>query len=243
MLNLLSSSLPAIIDIVVVILILLFAILGFAKGFINTFLKSFGSLISLILSVLLCATVVNFLSEQFFVGATIAERLVKTVNKIFGEELMSQPLGSASELSLKDSGVAGWIIKNLFQIKDNGAYPEGTTLGGAISQIFAYYILIAIVFVVLFIIFKVLCFLIMKFAIKMQERKMVGTADRVLGLFLGLIMGISFVQGTLFAIQSLPIGFIQDLSLAIDNSVITNFISNINLYSVILDSIKKIIIR
>ena len=88
----------------------------------------------------------------------MAERLVKTVNRIFGEELMSQPLESASELSLKDGGVAGWIIKNLIQIKDTGAYPEGATLGVAISQIFAYYILIVIVFVVLFIIFKVLFF-------------------------------------------------------------------------------------
>jgi len=243
MVNLLSSSLPAIIDIVVVLLILLFAILGFAKGFVNTFLKSFGTIISLLLSVLLCATVVNFLSEQYSLGVGLSNKLLGTVNSIFGEELMSLPIEATGGEALKEGGISGWIITNLLQIKENGAYPQGATIGQAISQVFAYYIWYAIIFIFLFIIFKVLCFLLIKFVVKLQEKKIIGTTDRVFGLFLGLIKGILYIQGTLFALQSIPLGFIQSFNLAVDSSVITNFISNINIYGVIVDAMKNIVIR
>lgn len=243
MVNLLSSSLPAIIDIVVVLIILLFMVLGFAKGFINTFLKSFGTIISLIIAVLLCATVANFLSSEFSLQTSLANKLIGTVNSIFGEELMARPLETATESSFSSGLIAGWIIKSVLQIKDAGYYPVGTTLGMATAQVFAYYVLILISFVILFIILKILCFLLEKFALKLHKRKIIGLVDRIFGIVLGLIRGLLFVQIVILTIQAIPIAFIQNISSAIESSVITAFISDINIYGIIIDSLKNIVIK
>lgn len=243
MVNLLSSSFPAVIDIVVVLIILLFTVLGFAKGFINTFLKSFGTIISLIIAVLLCATVTNFLSNEFSLQTSLANKFIGTVNSIFGEELMASPLETATENSFSSGLIAGWIIKSVLQIKDAGNYPEGTTLGVATSQVFAYYVLVIISFVILFIILKILCFLLAKFALKLHQRKIVGLVDRMFGLALGFIRGLLFIQIIILSIQAIPIGFIQNISSAIESSVVTAFISDINIYGVMIDSLKNIVIK
>ena len=113
----------------------------------------------------------------------------------------------------------------------------------ATTQVFAYYVLLLISFVVLFIILKILCFLLAKFALKLHQKKIIGLVDRIFGLALGLIRGLLFVQMAILSIQTIPIAFIQNISSAIESSVITAFISDINIYGIIINSLKNIVIK
>lgn len=237
---LMSSSLGAIIDIAALAILVIFSIIGLIKGFAKTFISIFGTLISLLLAVLLCSSVAKFLQNQFGFINTVTNWVSGIVSKIFGDTIANTTLNQAVESELSQAGVASWIVKIIMEAQADTTIPLDTTLNQIISPTLAYYIVCFISAVGLFILFKILLFLLGEVVKKFSAIKIIGAIDKVLGLLLGLIRGVVVVQLAVFALNVIPLSFTQQISAEIINTKILKFITDINLFDIILKSLSSV---
>lgn len=237
---LLNSTASAIIDVVALAILVIFAISGLTKGFVKTFVSVFGTIISLLLAVLLCSQCANFLQNQFGFITTVTEKVSNVVNSVFGEELANTTLNNAIESSLSESGLSSWLIKIILEAKNDGTIPMDTTLNQIISPALAYYTVCGISIVLLFVVFKILLFILGDMTKKLSALSLVGAVNKALGLLLGFVRGVIIIQFAVIIINALPIGFVQQLSLVAQNSKIVGFICNINIFDIIIKSISHL---
>ncbi len=227
----------AIVDLVALGLIVLFCVWGLIRGFVKVFISIFGRILSLLLAVLLCSSMAVFLSETFGLTNTIASWLMGVVSNIFGDELANTTLLEATESSLNNFSISSWLVKIILEAKNSGDIAQTTTLNQIISPALAHYIVLVISAVILYIIFRIIFFIVGEIVSKLHKIKLIGSVDKSLGAVLGLIWGIISVQVIVFVINVIPLGFFQEISVAIDQSAVTSFISSINLFGFIISSI------
>lgn len=236
----LNSSSSAIIDVVALSLLVVFAVLGLKNGFIKTFVKVFGTIISLLIAVMLCSKCANFLENQFGLISKITEKVSGVVSNIFGDEIVNMTLGHAQDAELSELGLSGWLIKIVMQAKTDGTIPLDTTLNQIISPVLSYYIACGISVIFLFILLKIILFIIGDLTEKLGAIYVVGALNKALGFILGLIRGVVMIQFAVIIIKIIPLGFIQSLYVELNNSVVVGFIDKINLFDIIINSFAKL---
>lgn len=225
----------AIINIVALALILICATIGIVKGFSKTFISTFGTLIALVIAALLSPKTASSLEDLLGAISFFSEKVSGTLSGIFGEEIMN---ATVNDLSIgKINSIPSWIASIILNAANDGSVDQTMTLSDAITPIFGYYITVAISFIILFILFKIIIFLIERFISKITRIRIVGIFDRILGGILGLINGIIFVQFLIMLFSILPIGFAQNIALEIEKSSICSFLSSFNLFFVIFGKI------
>ena len=225
----------AIIDMVALVLILLFAIVGAKKGFIRSFISFFGTLLSLIFALLLCGVVTSFLEEHFSLVTTISNSINGSISSMFGETIMNTPLSSVSEGGLSGAGIAGWIVNIIIKLQGNNL-PADTTIGQILPPTFAYYIVILISIIIMYILFKIIFYIIGRIA-KDKKSPFATKPDRFFGFLLGIFQGVLFVELLVLVINIIPLNFVQDVALGIKDAPFTNFLSSINLLSYIMNAV------
>ncbi len=234
MYNLLAGlSTGAIIDIVALAVIIVFAIIGLIQGFTKTFVSAFGGILALLLAGLLCGSMANFLEDKFSFITSVAGKLGGVMKNVFGE-VVDIPVGDSSEAILTKQGVAMWLVKMIFSIKEE--VPPETTVNSIICPIFAYYVVVIISFVALFILFKILFALLSRIVKSLYVFKLVLATDKILGLALGLVRGVIIVQILILVVNVIPISFFQNIAANIQYANFTNFINTINIFNVIINS-------
>lgn len=241
MFNLLLISGPgAIIDVVALAVLVFFAISGVKHGFVKTFVKVFGTIISLLLAVMLCSKCALFLEGQFGFITLITEKVSGVVTNIFGETVANTTLNDAVESYLSELGLSGWLIKIIMQTKADGSIPMDTTLNQIISPALSFYIACGISIVLLYIIFKILLFILGDLTEKFSALNILGATNKILGLALGIIRGIIIIQISIIIINIIPLGFMQRFSIEISNSAVAGFINKINIFDIIVKSFSKL---
>lgn len=234
---LLASSGSATANIVALVFVLGFTLYGFIRGFAKTFVSMFGTILSLLFAILLCGSVANFLQNKFSLVSNIAGKLGNVLTNIFGDTVMNTTLGNASEANLQDAGLSLIVINLIMTFKGDNTLPTDTTLNNIICPTFAYYIVLIISIVGLFIVFKLIFIVIGNIVKNMHDVSIVAKVDKSLGLALGLVSGIIYLEMIIMVIGAIPIGGIQNLYATIINSPIPKFFCAINPY----DSILKLI--
>ena len=224
MYNLLAADLSAIVDIVALVFVLVFALWGAIRGFTKTFFSVFGTIIGLLLAILLCSSVANFAG---------------ILTDILGDKLMNTTLSQATTEYLEEQGVGSLIISIILSSQNESSIPMDTTLNQIICPAFAYYVVAILAAVVLFIIFKIIFFLIGAVVKSWYKNKIIARFDRLLGFALGLLHGVVVLELLIMIISILPISFIQDVYTAIQISKFANFIEDINLYKAIIKTISS----
>ena len=232
-----AESSSAIIDILALLLLAGFALWGFIRGFAKTFVSIFGTIISLLLAVLLAGSVASFLEGEFGFATSIADGIEDVVGGIFGEKLMNTTLENATSEMFADAGLGGLILTLVLAFKSDLSIPTDITLSELFCPTISYYVVVLISVVVLFILFKILLFLIGELVQKMHNISIVKHTDKILGLILGFISGITHAQLIFLTISIIPIDFIQQLNVLIQQSAVANFIESINIYSRIMSAI------
>ncbi len=232
---LLLANISAIIDIVALVLLLIFALYGLIRGFTKTFFSIFGTIIGITISLLIAPSVVSFIQNKFSALDSMRGTFSGVAEQVLGKELSSAPLSFATQENLK--GIAGLIANLVLSLKDNASVSADATIGEAVSTIFAYYVLLLICAVVLFIVFKIIFFLLGEIVKKAYKNKIVASADRLLGIVLGVINGIFNIELIILLISILPIPFFQQITVAISETTFTNFLQSINIYRLIFDSV------
>ncbi len=240
-LNILASAndFSAIVDMVALIFILCFALFGFMNGFTKTFFSTFGTIIAIFLAVLLSSSVSSFLQEKFSFVSVVSDSISGVLNGIFGEEFMSMNLANASEEVLRNSGLAGFVLNVVLQVKADGSLPMDTTLTDIICPTFAYYIVLIISVIALFILFKLIFYLVSEIIKNSYKNGLIKKFDKTFGLALGFINGIVNLEILIMVISIVPIAFFQDLYISIQMSSIASIVEKINLFGVILNALSS----
>ena len=238
MLNLLSSGFSATIDIIALIFILMFALYGAIKGFTKTFFSLFGTFIGLLLAVLLSPSVAKFMQTEHDLVNSLSGELSGVVSKFFGKDVLSMSISDANKGNLSMGGLSGYVASIILSLKP-GTYPPETTVADVLCPTFAYYIVLIISVVVLFIIFKLIFGVICAIIKDAHKNKKIARFDKTLGFFLGLVNGIINLELVIMIISIIPLGFFQNIYLNIQLSAITKFIEDINLFELIITSISQ----
>ncbi|MBR5900149.1 MAG: CvpA family protein [Clostridia bacterium] len=227
------SFASAIVDIIALGILILFAVLGAKNGFVKTFLSSFGSIISLLLAVLLCTSVARYTEKSFEFVTKTSLWLNGLLSKVFGNVLMNTTLSNVTPEAMQSGGIAGWLIVIVLSLKNDGSIPTDVTLSNIICPVFAYYLVCILAVIGLFVIFKIICFIVGSVVKSMHSIRLVSAIDVNLGWALGLVRAIVFIQFAIIVCSIIPLGFFQDIIIGVENSILTSFINKINLFSVI----------
>ena len=230
---LLSSTTSAIMDGAAILIICAFIIHGARNGFVKTFFGVFGGFFSLLFAVLLCGSVAKTLETHYKFITSLSARLNGTLSGIFGEELMNTPLSESGNLT---SNTAGWIlniIKNLGVLEE---LDQTTTLGNIICPIFAYYIVAILGAILLFIIFKLIFFVVGEIVYKMHAFTIIKVADNFLGAVLGILRGVIIIQSILMIIKIIPILFFQNIIAEIPGTFFVSLLYNGNIFEQIINA-------
>lgn len=236
MLNLLLANTSAIVDIVALSIIALFALAGLTKGFAKSFFSVFGTILALFLAALLAATVADYLEEKFFLVSKISSKISGFLDGYFGKEIMGISLGLVNEEILSLAGVSDFISNIIISFKSDPNISQEITLAQIIYPTFAYYIVLILSAITLFIIFKIIFIIIARQTKKPKTSSLVGKLDRFLGFFLGIIHGIISLELLIMIISIIPNEVVQEVYKAIQASSFANLIENINIYSYVLSA-------
>ena len=234
---LLTTNYSAIVDIVALVFIFIFALWGCMRGFTKTFFAVFGKIIALILAVLLAPTAANFLQEKFSVVTSLSGSVNGVLTSMFGEQIMGVTLEQATSDYLSSAGLAGFIIEIILTLRADTSVPTSTTLAQIVAPTFAYYIVVIICVIAFYIIFRLIFFFISEIINKWHKWKPIASIDESLGFALGIINGIISLEFLILAIKIIPIALFQDIYAAIQTSTVAGFIENINVFSIIINSL------
>ncbi len=234
---LLISKNSAIIDGIALLIIIISFAVGAKKGFVKTFFSVFGGILSLLLAVLLCSAVAKFAESEFGAVTSVSGWLEGVLRNIFGEALMDTTLSEANEAGLAEAGVATWLLKIILSMKGSSEIPVDTTLNQIISPVFAYYIVAILCVIILYIIFRLIFFLIGEIVLRLHTITMIRITDGALGAILGIIRGIVIIDIILMIISVLPIGFFQSIAVEVDSTILTSFLSNCNIFGYIINTL------
>ncbi len=219
-----------------ILIICAFIIMDARKGFVKTFFGVFGGFFSLLFAVLLCGSVAKTLETHFGLITNLSARLNGTLSGIFGNELMNTPLSEASTIG---SNTASWLLKIINNLGVASELADETTIGSVICPVFAYYIIAILGAIILFIVFKLLFFVLGEIVHKLHAFAPIKTADTVLGLLMGLLQGVIVVQSVLMILKIIPVAFCQSAVLEIENTVVLRLLNNGNVFEMIINALLK----
>ena len=231
-----SSGSGAIVDIIALVFLVVFALRGLIRGFAKSFVDTFGSIISLVIAILLSSTVTNFLESSFSLVTVIGDGIEGALGGVFGEELMNTPLSQINSEILSKSGFGGWLITIILTITTD---MEGAnlTLGEILSPTIAYYIVVVISVIVIFILLKLVMKLFAGIVEKLYALPFVKAADKLLGLAFGILSAVIYLQLAYTVLGLIPLGFVQDIFVEVQASTVMQTINKINLFGLILSKI------
>ncbi len=238
--NLLASNLGAIMDLIALIVIIAFTLVGLKNGFAKTFVSMFGTVLSLLFAALLCKVGANFLQKKYGLITTLSNWASGIVTNFFGDNIANVTLGEASAELLASKNLSQWLIGLILSIKSKGTISNEVTLNQIISPVFGYYTVLAIALIGFYILFRILFFLFGEIVKKAHFIKVVGVTDTVLGAVLGFFHAIIILQFCIMIIQFIPFAFFQNIALQIDASIFMRFISNINVFGLIIRGLSNI---
>ena len=238
--NLLASTTSAIMDMLIIVVVGLFCILGFKNGFVKSLISTFGVFIALLVSVLLCSSVATFLESKFGFISSISSGISGILVSIFGEEIMLTTLNDVTSASLNESNLTAWLIKIIIEVKGIPDIPMDKTICDIVAPVFGYYVACTISVIGLFIIVRIVLFIISEVVKEAHAIKIVGFADKTLGLLFGFIKGVIFCQIAILIIRVIPLEFFQNVYMGIEESFFANLINKLNLFSYIMGTVSNV---
>lgn len=232
---LLTPSLGAILDGAGIFIICAFIIVGARKGFVKTFFTVFGGFFSLLFAVLLCGSVAKTLESHFGLVTAFSTKINGTLTGIFGEQLMNTPLSEAGSVSA--NGIAAWVLDLINKLGGTGEIDGSTTLGSIICPIFAYYLVAIFSAIALYIIFRLIFFVIGEIVHKLHAFTAIRITDNVLGAVLGVLRGVIMIQGLLMIFKFVPLSFCQQIINEIPSTFLIKLLYNGNIFEQIITAL------
>lgn len=179
-------------DVAVFAIVILLLILGYKRGFIRTVINLVGYAVSAVLAFFISQPVAGFIFESFFRKGSV-DMINGELGKLSGGQSVAELLDTAfAAIPERISALASSYVGSLDQIKDTIADVATAVVDQVIGPI-ATIMIQSIVFLVLFIVFCILVKLVTKALKIIDKLPVIGTANAVLGLVVGLVQAVIFL--------------------------------------------------
>lgn len=193
-----------IIDICLVVILLVFMAVGYFKGFLRSIVSLLGTVGSGVVAYLIKDYVANMFDAWFGWGAKIANLIASQVNGISATFSTEQGATAEELLTIINNSDAGVIYKKLFSLMVNSfKFSEPVTVSSVVGTVVSSIALALIAMIIIFVVLKVLVCVLDKIFKKIPRQSVVGTANGVLGLFVGMAKGLIFVGAALVIVYFL----------------------------------------
>lgn len=193
-----------IIDISLIVILLVFMAIGYFKGFLRSVVSLLGTVGSGVVAYLIKDYVATMIDNWFGLGAKIAGWISEQVNGISATFATEQGSTAEELLTTINNSDAGVIYKRLFSLIVNSfKFSEPVTVSGVVGSVVATLALSLIAIMIVFVVLKVLVYVLDKIFKKIPRQSVVGTANGVLGLFVGMAKGLIFVGAVLVIVYFL----------------------------------------
>ena len=222
-------------DIVIIVILLIFLIVGIVKGFMKQVFGLIGTIAAIIIAVLLCRQLADFVIAHTSLKATIAPAIASFLG--LPEALVD---AETAGVSLQESGMPGFLVDAL---QNYIAQLNETTfnLSVVVSEALAEYLIVFLSFVVIFIGVKLLTLILKGIAAMLQKITIVKIFDKIAGAAVGLFKGLLIVYSLLYLVNLLTFDFMEIVQQTISESVLANFLSQYNPFILLLAPILALI--
>lgn len=231
--NLLAASSLNAVDIVILIIFGISVLSGFIKGFSKMFVKFLGGIVSLVLAIVLCSKCAELLNDKFNLINALSNVLKSSLSGIFGEDTLNLTLGELQTNGVTNVSGPAFILNLLVGLVDKGVSLK-TTVGDAIAPMCAYYLSVALGFIICYVLLKILFAIVGSILNKIVKLAMLGMIDRLLGLVLGAIKGFITCYILLLIANFLPI---PQLTEWLGTSSLAGIITSVNLAGLVFGNI------
>lgn len=186
-------------DVAVFAIVILLLLLGYKRGFIRTVINLIGYAVSAVLAYFLSQPLATFIFDAFFRKGSV-DMINGELTKLSGGQSVSSLLDSAfAAIPERVMALASSYVGPLDEIKASIAASAPTTADVAaavVEQVIGPIVTIMIqsfAFLILFIVFCILVKIITKALKIIDKLPVIGTANAVLGLVVGLVQAVIFL--------------------------------------------------
>lgn len=209
----------AIVDLVALVVLLIFLIVGIVKGFFQQVLSLLGWVAAIVVAVLTCTYVANFLSNTF-------PDLVTTVNGWWGG-LVNDTFSGVTDadslrIALEESTIPVFLHESIITLVGD----EFANISQTIINTLTDWCFIAVSFILIFILALILFKIIKGIFRALTELPVIKQIDKLLGAVLGLIKGLALLLVVSVILSMFP-WFNEFLNPAIDGEAITCVFNNV----------------
>lgn len=183
------------IDIALFVILAIFAIVGFARGFLKSLIALFGTLLTLVVAILLAKPVAGLVDSWFGLSTVFQHMIEGSLHETFQGGIPFLLNGIITTLMGADymAGVTDETIRSMEFASD-----VALKIGNLIT--------IAICVVALFILIRIVLWLLGKLFDKITQNHAINGLDRILGVVLGIVKGalvVFVIFGIAFLLSSL----------------------------------------
>lgn len=218
-------------DLILVALFIVFIIIGAIRGMFSQLVGSISTMVALIFATVFCKVLYALVIKLPFFSNNYYNLVFNFATKTFpglAEVSASDIPNAVSGLPLISA-----IKSSILNYAESDASLK-VNLNVYIAKAVTNYTALAISFLLIFALLKLLFILLKKIGKSLREYNSIKTVDNVLGGIVGafgLFRRLSFI---LFVIKIIPFSFLNELKQGIANSIIANFITTHNIVEWIL---------
>lgn len=193
------ATIGIIIDIVIVLVALVLGIIGLKKGFLNSILSLFNWAVCLIIALLTAKFIAGWIDGICNLSGFIGEKItndLKSSNDFFNQAINVYEAGGKDTLIANIPADINGLIKQLIKIVFSSSSVDfsstdsiGQVVGDGLGYITTCVICAVLIFVILMIVVK----LLMKLFDKLTRAKVIGGANKILGLIFGVLRAVIIV--------------------------------------------------
>ncbi len=226
MLNSLSSQFNITVDLVIVVVLVVVFFIGVKKGFVDQILSLTGTVFSFVIAYVFCGTLFEYIKNNTDIFINFSNSIKEAFNFPLNGEILATEIQTALNTSAYPEFLKVAIQEHALSLGQNVV--EGADV---ISQTIAKYLLTGASYIVILLLVKVLCFILKKVFLFINDVPIVGAANRILGGVSSLFTCFIFLYGFIFFLQIIPFIPLDAISNLLSYSAILQFISKYNLFA------------
>ena len=216
----------SLVDFIVIAILILFSLLGLRKGFFNKLLGIIGGIVALILAFSLCKPFATLLQKLFNLQSGLGNAFYKSFAKNESLNVTISTSTQAQEILNAQNILPDFIKNAVISVTKNGSEK---TLARLIADVCARIANVAISFVIILVLVKLICFILKLIFAKIEDKHDgVFLTNKILGVVFGFVHCLLIVFVVLFLIDVLPSALFGWLQRTIDKSKFCKFLTNHN---------------
>ena len=187
------ATIGIIIDIAIIALLLIFSLIGLKKGFLKSILSIFSWSVCIIIAFLTAKYVAGWINGLYDFSSLIGNKISKSLidmNDFFNQSINVYSAGGKDSLinaiPSDINGMLAQLVKVIFS-NSNVDMSSNETIGSVVGSSLGNICMVVIAGIIVFIVLKIAVALLSKLFKNIEQTKVLGSLNKILGLTLGFL--------------------------------------------------------